>query len=423
MQKLQRLYGILLIFKIIRISIIIIIMIDYDLSTDINTNIENGPLCLPEKLRIAFLNHCSKIKCRDYGNDNVDDDECDYDECDEKVKNDLRKIKSIINENPEYNEDFVLPDGVKIKWNTLILPILANRKLESPSAVINNGDGNEYDDRFPSNFKKTLLSMLTDGVVPDEMIDLNFEKFIHSTRKCAPSLNGTACVGKSTILGSVSKYIREKHNLDAPIYKVSKLGGLKFKDKNDMIGMQMPLVAVHAVESTPVAIYDRCPFNNLIWRLIMTLFECRSDEEMVDTLCDHLKKTINYYTIQYMKTFPICVLIDTDHVANRARMQKRGMSNLPKITGCLHRCLVNNYCKAQNLVYFAFALMCEWPCMNVGEKFPLSGPKLEKLMFAFAKKCSINSVEGKPNSSLSQIQHDEFDILNYNYAKIVGAFK
>lgn len=362
----------------------------YNLIEDVDVN--DGPLSLPEQLRLCFVHGVSTK--------------------DEQIEKDLEKIKKVIKDNPQYNIEYNI-DGKTIIWNRLILPILTNyKKEEAPieqSVVLS-----EY---FPKDFKNLILDFAKNGNIPFCFEDEYYERFINDTKSCAPCINGTAGVGKSTILRNISKAI------GVPVMKISKLGGLKYKDKNDLIGMQNPSVGVYAIESTPCAIYDRCPFNNIIWRIIMALFQFNDLDVMISKLCELLTSSINCHLIDYMKQFPVAIIVDSNIKENKERMKSRGLKNLPRITGCLFRCHIDTYCLAQNLTYYAFAILCKWPCVDVGKAFPLSGRRLDKFVHAIVTKCEINQSKTKSNLNISKIHHDVFQTPDYSYAKKLGVFK
>lgn len=175
--------------------------------------------------------------------------------------------------------------------------------------------------------------------------------YIEGTHEMSPMINGTACVGKTTI---INKLMGELKSIDpnAEVLKCGKLGGYQGKDSNQILAMQAQMVLYDAATTHYTSVMDRDPSNNLLWRIILQLMSSTDDivSKFMDILMD-----ISPSEIDALSRLPVAVIIDTNCIENRKRMKSRGASY-----GDNYRCFIEMYVPVQNMVHGVFATMCNW---------------------------------------------------------------
>ena len=238
--------------------------------------------------------------------------------------------------------------------------------------------------------------------------------WINKTMCHAPSVNGVACVGKSTILAAAAEASADPN---AQVLKVSKVGTFRGKDDDQVLAMQYQLTALSLAEIYYTSVMDRCPFNNMIWRLIMNYMD--TTENVVEKFCRDLSR-ITLFTIERMSIEPIIVILDNDICANRRRMFKRnhGQDRL--------RCKIENYVKAQNMVYGVFARLCGWPVFCATDLMENSLPLQELIAGKINSNIEFaNNV--LPPAPYSTTKHNttfpQKDSENYLMARTIGIVK
>lgn len=314
-----------------------------------------------------------------------------------------------------------------VTWNPLILPILLNPK-RIPT----------YPTRVPVFGYNFVISSILDNIdiYAKSFIDKKdgfVEDFIVRTKNVAPSINGTACVGKTSILNNLIDKVKSAKPECAKkvnVLKLSKCGGVKGKDTNSLIGMQCAIIMMNAVESSPLCIADRCPFNNIIWQMIMSIINNESGTSSPREMAMYILANMNKNTLELMRSYPVVVIIDSDVMANRVRMYDRGrltLENTNRSTGDLFRWSIPNYVTAQNLIYGAIAQMCEWPLFDVGNgKFPITQhAEFDVLETLIIGKCLRNFDVCKIDNlvTLHEYAHDTYSEPNFDFSKDVGIFK
>lgn len=168
----------------------------------------------------------------------------------------------------------------------------------------------------------------------------------------APFINGTACVGKTTFIRNVDRF-----PLKPKIYGA---GAFRGKDlsiiKANAYTCSYYNLAIN--NSNKDVIIDRCPLNNLIWRIIMALLDEKIRNEFT------LAKALNSIPRKFyesMRNFPIIYVINSnvDEVYKKMRLRASG--------GDLFRADIEGYVECQNIVYSAFADICGFPLYDVGK--------------------------------------------------------
>ncbi len=287
----------------------------------------------------------------------------------------IKRIKDLLKNYTFYNYYIRVNStigDVDLPWNDYIIANLAyicrmNDKITQPTLSTDNdiqfeipckiNDNLEYSELYDKVY--SLLTIDPDYI--DHILDRNrtHDHFLNKTITAAVCINGTACTGKSTVLRTLVEETRNKYDKNSFLMKAGKLGGFRGKDQNQCLSLAYQLTTYHAAIKYPTAIMDRCPFNNLIWRCILSFMEPIDNiEHQCRLITQMVYESISKNTIQVMKDFPVIILIDLNILANRSRMYQRATG------GDRYRCFIQNYVLMQNLFYCLFADYANWPVFN-----------------------------------------------------------
>nr|WCZ68564.1 hypothetical protein HvNV085 [Heliothis virescens nudivirus] len=396
-------------------------------------DLEYGPECLPPALREVFYHVNFKYRSFNVLHPNSDlyalmcffeTVVVDLEKC--IAANDLlidvsRILQTLlVNSKLNYTIDTMFGP---VPWNDTILPILSmplpaeslvRYKIDRPKISLGQTlPEMDIDKIYTRDYLMSVIkTYTTGGVGTDRISDDTLTRFVKHTKNISPALNGTACVGKSTILRNITSCAQKSLGPDfdgtVQVLKLSQYGGFKDKDINDLVGMQCLPVLMHACEEYSTSVTDRCVFNNIIWKLIMSLFDASSDQELMEGAYKALH-TLNLNLLEFMKKFPIFVLVDSSILLNRKRMFNRGVDTLEKsekVTGDLFRCKIVPYVKAQNVIYGTLATLCDWPVIDVGYKFPLTADWMSILTNTFCNKLVENYKVSKALALADNISRD-----------------
>jgi hypothetical protein len=111
----------------------------------------------------------------------------------------------------------------------------------------------------------------------NDMEPADIHRFLYDTKFTAVKINGTACAGKTTILNNTLAEIKETIDSNAEILKIGSMGGFAGKDYNQVLAMQYQYVAIGMADQFYTSVCDRCPFNNMIWRIILAMMDTTQD--------------------------------------------------------------------------------------------------------------------------------------------------
>lgn len=262
-----------------------------------------------------------------------------------------------------YQINFTFP------WSKYIIPAIAREKTRQISlykntpvpikdSIIQHNFYNFFDKAYVKDLASSLF--LLNARTGVEKIKYKFSQennnvFINNTLNVAPMINGTACAGKTTLLTKAMLEINNKIDPNARVLKVAKLGGFEGKDKNQLLAMEYQSVAAELASVYYTSILDRCKYNNMIWRIILTLMD--SSEDSVQKFVDILEH-FSSLMINLMSKQPIIIFLDSNVLANRKCMSTRNEG------GDSYRCFLQNYAPAQNMVYGVLAALCKWPVID-----------------------------------------------------------
>lgn len=197
--------------------------------------------------------------------------------------------------------------------------------------------------------------------------------FLKNKTVCSPYLNGTACVGKSTLVKSTNRELAKLnlhvHTLESgvscsgdncplavkPAYFLPKQWS-KGKDKSLIRAMTYQLAFVNYGLKHYTLVGDRCPMNNLIWRFIMMMMEVfDSPDGILINILDKFLDTVPSEFWESCKIIPTIIIVDLDEPAVRQRMVERNEG------GDVKRSKTKGYVECQNLVYMEIARRCGYP--------------------------------------------------------------
>lgn len=290
---------------------------------------------------------------------------------------------------------FLLP------WNDFVIPNI--RRCEMVFSKLPKNLTTKVDDgRFD---KFEILKIVKDIMNLNSMMEIfddekSFNHFMN-TQTSAVSINGTACAAKTTLLNSALETIIENIDPNAQVLKSGKTGNFIGKDDNQILAMQYQLISYYSVIKYYTSISDRCPFNNLIWRIILGCVTAQTftAEHITDLFVENCSRNL----IKVMSSFPIIILLDSDPTTNRARMNKRstGTDNV--------RAFMEYYVHAQNTIYALFAYLCKWPVFD--KSFVPNDPIETNLKQDFIKNLIIDKVNKNIQDSNGKLPNK----LNLDY--------
>lgn len=167
----------------------------------------------------------------------------------------------------------------------------------------------------------------------------------------AIAINGTACVGKSSICQKIIDKVYPGEPFHEKIIKSGKHGGYAGKDVDNLTECSLVHNMTNYSFCHPHLLMDRDPKNNFIWLIIMNLYEHSTVQRLDEAfhLCaqiffDHFnnEEFLRFERI-YNKTV---VILDPEPEENRNRQFDRDHGSDRA------RALHPQYCRFQNMVYF-----------------------------------------------------------------------
>ena len=289
---------------------------------------------------------------------------------------DLKRKLAIIHATFDHQNNYLvyIDESLSLPWNDYILPTLG-RQMFSRNRLINDISLPKYSDtditsrsiiieEVSLQSRKLELYRVGLAIYENDLKTLNetlygeninrprIEKFLSETFPVAVSINGTACSYKTTLINKCHTKVINEVDPHSRIMKIGKMGRFSGKDNNQVLAMNYQYMTSSLTQVYYSSIFDRCKFNNTIWRIILACLD--TSNNLLEVA---LEKFMDFspYLIQQMKLEPIIILIDTDVIANRKRMQERAHGS------DMIRSLIENYVPAQNIVYGMMAYLCEWP--------------------------------------------------------------
>lgn len=268
------------------------------------------------------------------------------------VKNELYRIYNIINEHKDINY-IIKIDNIHVIWSDIILPELEKYKKVTD---VYNYDASQY-----TNTPELLIMQSNDECLSvidkalyiysskDTVDRISLQDFIYRTYGIAVSVNGVACVGKTTFLLDCIDNIKSVYDQNAQIIKCSNLNGNCKNKKDDIAEALLHQYTMYgALFKYYTSVADRDPFNNYIWRIIMEGFE--SNRDIRGILYNHLR-CLDDDQLDCIGKLPLIFILERDQLANRQRMQLRNRN------GDYFRCKIEKYVMLQFVCYLAFGLM------------------------------------------------------------------
>ena len=350
---------------------------------------------------------------------------------DTKIK---RKL-AIIHSTFEYKNNYFvyIDDTLALPWNDFILPTLARsllndnliNNLKLPDMSYNVKDNNlmvsmeDYKSELYSignAIYKNIPAILTDQLFGEIVNNNRLENFLTKTNSVAVSVNGTACSYKSTFINNCLTAVKGEIDSNARIFKIGKMGRFRGKDSNQVLAMNYQYMTSSLVQLYYTSLFDRCKFNNMIWRIILACLDSTKNPVQVV-----LKRFMDFtpYLINQMKMEPIIIFIDLDKVGNRKRMYNRNLGNDRA------RSLIELYVSAQNIVYGMLAYLCDWPIFSADVNLH---PKITELVINKIK-ANVSACGGKlppqckiPDHKLIPSKNVDTD-NTYDHSKYLNVFK
>lgn len=205
------------------------------------------------------------------------------------------------------------------------------------------------------------------------LAEINRNNKFDKSAICAPYINGTACVGKSTLINRIHKeLIKEKLQTEDGqfIIKPSQWMPKKSFEKKDesltrAMAYQMSFYNLGLKYLNMIG--DRCPLNNFIWRFILMMIdhenenpnECKNSEKYLVDILNTLPQEF-YDTLEIL---PIIILVNTNIQHVKRKMMERNEGNDRR------RASIEGYIRMQNIVYMAFAYLGRFKIYDLSEEF------------------------------------------------------
>lgn len=367
-----------------------------------------------------------------------------YETSDKMIYTKLAYIHETFTLKPNYT---ISIKDIEIPWNDRILPRLSREQNRSKrtfsqafgcsSSMINSMPTLAHESLFSSFEQKELIrkyaTIFGRGYTSKDSkeleTDLNnmdpgvLDRFLNHTKFTAVKINGTACAGKTTILNNTLADIQTTIDCNAEILKIGSMGGFAGKDYNQVLAMEYQYVAIGMADKFYTSVCDRCPFNNMIWRIILSMMDTTQD--MVSVFMKELAD-ISPLMIKLMSNEPIIVIIATDVQTNRDIMARRNNG------GDVYRSRIENYTKAQNIVYGVLAKLCNWILVDTSSNnFREKQNKIQELLVKKTERNVWYHHNKTPNLKPSEfhIKHKLIQTYNidhsdkFNVAKDIHIFK
>lgn len=270
--------------------------------------------------------------------------------------------RNMVNSNSKFKSIFVWGD-IRMPWSLSIqsawnYELYLKNKQQSPP--VNETKENLYDvfnyvDLYA--IASNIYNGNTSALVSTNILEC-YPKF-GETLPYASMVNGTACVGKTTLLNQAISIINATIDPNATVLKLGSYGGFRGKDIDQVLAMSAQTTALDLVQFNYTSIMDRCITNNLIWRIIMRAIEFDEPEKFISVILMHITALSKSY-FHYRSKYPVIIIIDTDVNANRERMFMRNEGQ------DIYRSKILNYVCLQNIVYGLFAKLCNWVIVDIG---------------------------------------------------------
>lgn len=289
----------------------------------------------------------------------------------------IKRIKSILNYHQDVYYIKVNKLNVYLPWNDYIIPILAREVFQNETNPYKKLNHRTLDTYFTDDVRQlvTKLVQKDQGFLTwlCQNSHQNFDHFVNHTQRISIAINGTACVGKSSLLLELAGELSSFYNTQCQVQKIGKYGGYRGKDNNQVLSLSYQAVMMNLTNRDVNNLHDRDAFNNLIWRCILQ-YPDNDEKDLVELVTEIFVKSISKNLIKTMSQYPVIVLIDLNAVANRERMYLRNTGN-DRV-----RCFIKNYVESQNVFYALFAYMCRWPIFNTAYD-PTDRSTIKKLVF------------------------------------------
>ena len=336
--------------------------------------LEKKMLALDIHLYLAYIyvSLSKKLFCLKFINNNKTIELINSIDENDIITNQLKRKLAIIHETFDYQKNYFvrIDNSLALPWNDFILPTLMRHSLsknnlvndlELPSMSYNKST--KLINKVSIENRKLELYSIGNAIYRNDNIILNtqlfgkinesrIQHFINNTLPVALSINGTACSYKTTFINNCLSEIKNQIDPNARILKIGKMGKFKGKDSNQVLAMNYQYMISSLVHIYYTSLFDRCKFNNMIWRIILACMNTNKDPVMMA-----LNKLLDFtpHIINQMKMEPIIIFIDLNKIENRKRMNMRNKGS-DKI-----RASIENYVSAQNIVYGLLAYLCDWP--------------------------------------------------------------
>lgn len=309
--------------------------------------------------------------------------------------------------------DLVLRDyPIRLPWSDCILPNLspANTLPRKVASSVSN-----VMLCVPS-LRSIMERACTGAVMHDDEVAVR-HAWVGHTHAHAPSINGLACGGKSTLLRDAHELVCTRYDSNASILKVSQFGSFRGKDVDQVLAMQYQFLSIHLTLTNYTSIMDRCPFNNMLWRLIMKYVDTTIDP--IDAFVKDLSR-IHVAMIEAMSREPVMILLEAHIDSNRRRMWHRNTGQDRR------RATIERYVSMQNMVYGTFARLCNWPTFQVAETLKDNGAIMALIRTKIAANLSAHGNKKPPPLEVAERHETTYpvnDETEYGIAKAMGIFK
>lgn len=318
------------------------------------------------------------------------------------------------------NTYYLIIPPFALPWSDVILPKYYHRYND---LTIGFGIPKEFLSLSDPNLVH-IVNMLLNGdtqvVTSPKWTTWTRQNFIENTSPLAVGINGTACVGKTTIIDRAIASIQVEIDPNADIIKAGKYGGYRGKDNEQALAMEYQAIVYGLMQEQYTSIADRDMYNNLIWRFILSHQDTKNCT--AENIVQHVTSKISTNMIQIMRKQPIIIIVDLDALKNRRRMFRRAMG------GDRLRCFIEYYVPAQNALYGLFAYLCGWPIFN--RNFDDKLNQQDEIVDLMVSKIKDNverydmKLPTENTLTLGKFSYDlEPDQYDYNTAVSLGIFK
>lgn len=214
-------------------------------------------------------------------------------------------------------------------------------------------------------FSKEYLYSIAYKYMTGEFRNINNWTVVQKLKIGGVQINGTACVGKTTILHKLKSDLKSLYNRDVNIEKPSKFGSFHNKDSNMLSALQLQVINNdYTLERSHTSLFDRDKYNNIYWRYILALF----DQELYNNKDAVVLRFVEmfYYTflpsvLEIMKRQPIIFLLNSNTQSVKFQMSCRCTNK------DLYRSKIPLYVEIQNMVYGVIGELCNYWIINMAQ--------------------------------------------------------